>query len=402
MKIPVIKTFRFLSRILFLSGLFLILVVVGCDGAQPDNELKKVAIELELVAKGLDRPIGLTHAGDGSGNIYITLQGGKILVYDGNRMQTFLDITSLTKGEGERGLLGTAFHPNYAQNGFLFVNYTNLSGATVIDRFTRSSNRQFADPGSAKHILTIEQPYANHNGGQLQFGPDGFLYIGTGDGGSGGDPENRAQNLNDLLGKMLRLDVDKEFPYAIPRGNPFQGIQGARPEIWAYGLRNPWRFSFDRKTGDLFIGDVGQSSFEEIDYQPSDSSGGENYGWRVMEGKSCSASALKNFFKPDCDPKSFTLPILDYPRKNGNCSVIGGYVYRGSRFSELEGMYLYGDFCGGKIWGATKNDRGQWKTQELLNTEFFISSFGEDESGNIYVVHRSPDNGAIYRIVLKP
>ena len=257
MKTMVIKTLYRIPMTIIFSGFLLILLG---SGLTLPNPLNGVAIKLELVIKGLHRPVGLTHAGDGSGRIFITLQKGKILVSDSNRIRTFLDISSRIKYGGERGLLGTAFHPNYVENGFFYVNYTNLSGDTVIARFTRSSNPTIADPDSEKRILSIKQPYGNHNGGHLQFGPDGFLYIGTGDGGAGGDPENRAQNLNDLLGKMLRIDVDRGSPYAIPDGNPFLRSPGVRPEIWAYGLRNPWRFSFDRKTGDIFIGDVGQNN----------------------------------------------------------------------------------------------------------------------------------------------
>jgi len=396
-----IKKFRLFRRAIIFSGFFVILLGMG-SGGTPPNPLKGLTVELELVAKGLDRPVGLTHAGDGSGRIFITLQEGKILVSDGNRMRTFLDITSLIKSGGERGLLGTAFHPNYAKNGFFYINYTNLSGSTVIARFTRSSNTQIADSDSGKIILTIKQPYGNHNGGHLQFGPDGFLYIGTGDGGSGGDPENRAQNLNDLLGKMLRLDVDNRLPYAIPKGNPFRGIAGVRPEIWAYGLRNPWSFSFDSKTGDLFIADVGQNSFEEINYQPGSSPGGENYGWKIMEGNSCFGNSFLRNFKSNCNHESLTLPIIEYPHHRGNCTVIGGNLYRGSKFPGLNRIYFYGDYCSGKIWGAVKTEGAQWKTKKLLDTELSISTFGEDEAGNLYVAHHSPGNGAIYRIILKP
>ena len=397
----VIKTFHLIPMAIIFSGLIVILLGMG-SGLTPPNPLNGVTIELELVAKGLDSPVGLTHAGDGSGRIFITLQGGKILVVEGNRTRLFLDISSRIKSGGERGLLGTAFHPNYVENGFFYVNYTNLSGDTVIARFTRSSNPQIGDPDSEKRILTIKQPYGNHNGGQLQFGPDGFLYIGTGDGGSGGDPENRAQNLNVLLGKMLRLDVDKKFPYAIPQGNPFRETPEARPEIWAYGLRNPWRFSFDGKTGGLFIGDVGQNSFEEINFQPGSSSGGENYGWNFMEGKSCFGNSLVKLFKSNCNHESLTLPIIEYSHKRGNCSVTGGNLYRGSKFPQLNGIYFYGDYCSGKIWGAAKTKGSQWKTKKLLDTELSISTFGEDEAGNLYVADHSSGNGAIYRIIVKP
>jgi len=401
MKMLVFKTFCLIPMTIIFSVIIIILLGMG-SGLTLSNTLHGVAIELELVTNGLDRPVGLTHAGDGSGRIFITQQGGKILISDGNRIGTFLDITSLTKSGGERGLLGTAFHPNFAENGFFYVNYTNLSGATVIARFTRSSNLQVADPKSGKHILTIKQPYGNHNGGHLQFGPDGFLYIGTGDGGAGGDPENRAQNLNDLLGKMLRIDVDRGSPYAIPDGNPFLRSPDIRPEIWAYGLRNPWRFSFDGKTGDLFIGDVGQNSFEEINFQPGSSSGGENYGWRLMEGNSCFGNSLLKIFESNCNHESLTLPIIEYSHKGGNCSVTGGNLYRGGKFPGLNGIYFYGDYCSGKIWGAVKTEGGKWVTKELLKTELSISTFGEDEAGNLYVAHHSSGNGAIYRIISKP
>ncbi|MCA1733491.1 MAG: PQQ-dependent sugar dehydrogenase [Acidobacteria bacterium] len=354
-----------------------------------------VEIALTKIADGLAAPIAITSAGDGSGRLFITLQEGRIVVIRGGALlpEPFLDIRHLVGAGGERGLLSVSFHPRFAQNGHFFVDYTDRSGDTVIARYTVSpATPDRADPSTAKTILTVDQPFSNHNGGQLQFGPDGYLYIGMGDGGSGGDPENRAQNLSTLLGKLLRIDVDGGDPYAIPPDNPFIATSGARPEIWSYGLRNPWRFSFDRRTHDLFIADVGQNEWEEINVQAGGSRGGENWGWRLMEGMHC--------FDPlaGCNDGSLTLPVLEYGRSEG-CSVSGGYRYRGSASPPLDGIYVYGDFCSGRIWGARANPNGTWTTELLLDTTFSISSFGEDEQGEIYVADIS---GAIYRITGPP
>jgi glucose/arabinose dehydrogenase len=348
-------------------------------------------ITLRQIVTGLASPVGLVHAGDSSGRLFIVLQNGRIVIYDGAALlaQPFLDIRSLVACCGERGLLGLAFHPRYETNGFFFVNYTDLSGDTVVARYSVSaSDPNLADPNSAQIILQIDQPFPNHNGGQLQFGPDGYLYIGMGDGGEGGDPGNRAQNLNLLLGKMLRIDIDRGLPYTVPPDNPFSGSTTARNEIWAYGLRNPWRFTFDRATGDLFIADVGQNQFEEINWTPATSRGGENYGWRRMEGAHC--------FNPasNCNDGSLTLPVLEYGRSDG-CSVTGGYRYRGGIYPSLQGVYFYGDLCSGKIWGATRNAGGTWETTQLLDTALSITSFGEDEGGEVYVVNYG---GNIFRI----
>ena len=263
------------------------------------------AIELELLAGGLDRPLGLIDAGDGSGRLFIVEQVGSIRIHDNGEVLStpFLDLSSRVSCCNERGLLGLAFHPDYAQNDFFFVNYTDASGRTVVSRFSVSGDPNRADAGSEVEVLSFDQPFSNHNGGHLAFGPDGYLYIATGDGGSGGDPQNNGQQLDTLLGKILRVDVDG-LPLAIPPDNPFVGDTTARDEIWAYGLRNPWRFSFDRRTGDLFIADVGQDRREEIDLQPSGSPGGQNYGWRRMEGSIC--------FQPasGCTDGSLVLPIL--------------------------------------------------------------------------------------------
>lgn len=375
--------------ILNLIGLICLLFLLN-----PGRVMATPLLSLELVATGLNRPVAITHAGDGSGRLFLTLQAGQILIYDGTQVLSppFLDISALVSCCRERGLLSVAFHPDYERNGFFYVNYTNILGDTVIARYTASADPNVADPNSALILLTIAQPFANHNGGQLQFGPDGYLYIGMGDGGSGGDPQNNAQNPGVLLGKLLRIDVDHGTPYSIPPDNPFVDNPEVRDEIWALGLRNPWRFSFDRLTGDLFIGDVGQNDWEEVDFQPANSAGGENYGWRLMEGNHC--------FNPsvNCNNGSLILPILEYSHSLG-CSITGGYRYRGTRNPQFYGTYFYGDYCTGRIWGATGDENGQWTTAELLDTDFSISTFGEDENGEIYLAHLATNNGAIYRLV---
>ena len=354
-------------------------------------------IKVEPIVTGLANPVAITHSGDGLGRLFIVLQTGQILVYDGTQVLPvpFLDISSLVSTGGERGLLSVAFHPNYAANGLFYVNYTDKQGDTVIAQYAVSDDPNIAASDSAVILLTIAQPFSNHNGGELQFGPDGYLYIGMGDGGSAGDPQNNAQNLGTLLGKMLRIDVNNGVPYTIPPDNPFVGDPEARDEIWALGLRNPWRFSFDRLTGDLFIADVGQNDWEEVDFQPANSPGGENYGWRLMEGNHC--------FNPptDCNDGTLTLPILEYDHSLG-CSITGGYRYRGTQIPQLEGTYIFGDFCSGRIWGAKEDSSGGWSTIELLDTDFLITAFGEDEAGEIYFIHYDPSDGAIYRIVELP
>jgi glucose/arabinose dehydrogenase len=336
-------------------------------------------------------PVGITHAGDE--RLFIVQQVGVIIIHDTIALlpTPFLNIASLVSFGGEQGLLGLAFHPRYAENGFFFVNYTDRNGDTVIARYQVSpTDRNRADPATRKEILFIDQPYPNHNGGELQFGPDGYLYIGMGDGGSAGDPQNRAQSLTQLLGKMLRIDVDHGEPYAIPPANPFLNTTGPRPEIWAYGLRNPWRFSFDRETGDLWIADVGQGSREEVSFQPAASIGGENYGWRLMEATHCFDARL------NCSTEGLVQPIIEYDHATGGCSVTGGYVYRGVRYPRLRGMYIYGDYCSGKVWAAQRNASGPATVVELADTDFSISAFGEDANGELYLADL---DGAVYRIV---
>lgn len=344
---------------------------------------------------GLAHPVSITHAGDDSGRLFLTLQGGQIAIYDSAQLLStpFLDITPLVSCCGERGLLSVAFHPHYRTNGFFYINYTNTAGDTVIARYTVSDNPDVADPLSGRVLLTIPQPFSNHNGGQLQFGPDGYLYIGMGDGGGAGDPQNNAQNLGSLLGKLLRLDVDSQFPYATPPTNPFVGTAGARPEVWALGLRNPWRFSFDRLTGDLFVGDVGQGSWEEVDFASASSGGGQNYGWRRMEGTHCFNPATA------CNNGALTLPILEYNHGENDsvgCAIVGGYRYRGTGIPQLSGMYVYSDFCSGRIWGAIPDSAGNWTATELLDTGTPITTFGEDQTGELYYADYT---GTLSRVV---
>ncbi len=361
--------------------------------AQQTGVLKELVFE--EIARDLLRPVGITHAGDGSGRLFINLQDGSIRIHDGTRLlqKPFLDITPRVGCCGERGLLGVAFHPDYAANGFFFVNYTDSSdgfGKTVISRFSVSrDDPDVADPNSEKVLLTLEQPHGTHNAGQLQFGSDGYLYIATGDGGSPNERGERAERLDNLFGKILRIDVDTGDPYAIPPSNPFVGREGAREEIWAYGLRNPWRFSFDRATGDLFIGDVGANRFEEINFQTAASSGGENYGWPMVEAVDCP------LFPEACLDESLTRPIR-YHRHDLGCAVIGGYRYRGVEVPRLAGVYVYGDHCGGRLFAAGQVEGG-WKELDRRVTAFDFTSFGEDEAGELYFAESH--EGRVYRVV---
>jgi len=334
----------------------------------------------------------VTHAGDGSGVLYAVEQRGVVRAIEPGgvlRERPFLDISDRVRAGGEQGLLGLAFHPQYATNRRLFVNYTDANGDTVVAEF--QTQVDVADSASERLLLGIGQPRGNHNGGMLAFGPDGYLYVGTGDGGGAGDPERAGQDRGTLLGKLLRLDVDGPEPYAIPGDNPFIQAADAAPEIWAYGLRNPWRFSFDRQTGDLFIGDVGQGAWEEINAEPA-TTGGRNYGWNVMEGPDC-------FAEPGCDTTDLTLPAAAYGRAGGNCSITGGYVYRGLASPSLVGAYLFADYCSGTVWGLDAHAaiaNGQAEITELTSSGISPVSFGEDEAGEVYLVGQG---GEILRVV---
>lgn len=341
-------------------------------------------IQLQTFATGFTRPVDIASAGDE--RLFIAEQRGiiHILNAQGQRLPTaFLNIQSrVNSASNERGLLGLVFHPNYAQNGYFYVNYTNSAGHTRISRFSVSAaDPNVADPDSELMILGVNQPYSNHNAGDLNFGPDGYLYFGLGDGGSGGDPQNYSQNRQSYLGKMMRIDVNNGSPYAIPATNPFVNDPSTLNEIWAIGLRNPWKFSFDRLTGDMWIGDVGQNAWEEIDFQPAASIGGENYGWRCYEGNATYNTA-------GCQPATaYKFPIHVYVNGlNSGCSVTGGFVYRGSEFPDLYGHYLYTDYCGGKIWSLTPDGNGGWISRQLLQgaANQYVS-FGENQNGELFL-----------------
>ncbi|PJF27457.1 MAG: glucose dehydrogenase [Phototrophicales bacterium] len=343
-----------------------------------------------VFASGFDNPVLLTHAGDGSGRLFGVEQTGMIWIVtpDGETLpEPFLDVSLMMTQDvmrgsyTERGLLGLAFHPNFARNRTFFIHQTDLNGDTQIVRYrTLASDPNRADPDSRTVILTIDQPWHDHNGGMIAFGRDGYLYVGMGDGGREDDPDGNGQNTTVLLGKILRIDVNAEL-YRVPPDNPFVGLEGHAPEIWVYGLRNPWRFSFDRATGDLYIGDVGQWSREEINYLPA-GVGGVNLGWQTYEG-----TLLRADSAPDEVP---TMPIAEYTHSEG-CSVTGGVVYRGAALPDLDGTYLYGDYCNGRVWLLRRNAEGVWQNRLWMQTERQITAFGEDESGEIYLVDYKGD-----------
>jgi len=348
----------------------------------------------KAIIGGLARPVDLVQPADGSGRLFIVEQGGTILVFkDGVLLaQPFLDISQIvSRGGNEQGLLGLALSPQFVQDGRFFIDYTDRNGNTVIARWQVSSNLDQADPESEKIILQQEQPFSNHNGGRLAFGPDGFLYIGMGDGGSQGDPQGNGQNPNTLLGKLLRIDVKTAEHYTIPADNPF-ARGGGKPEIWALGLRNPWRFSFDRLTGDLYIGDVGQDAYEEIDFQPAGGPGGINYGWNYREG-------MHPFKGEPPAGLKLTDPVFEYAHPTG-CSVIGGFVYRGQSLPEWQGVYLFGDYCQGQVWGMLRDPQGGFRVQELFRTGATISSFGQDQAGEIYLLDLQ--KGQVLRLERNP
>lgn len=361
-------------------------------GTAPAPEPAQVA--LQRVASGFQRPTFVTHAGDGSGRLFVLEKAGRIRIVtpEGVQRAPFLDMTAAVESSGnEQGLLGLAFHPDYATNGRFFVAYTaSGNGANSVAEYRVSADPGRADPESRRVLLAIPDRFSNHNGGMLAFGPDGYLYITTGDGGGAGDPDRTAQDTGSLLGKILRIDVDGREPYAIPPDNPFAVTAGARPEIWAYGLRNPWRASFDRETGDLWIADVGQDAYEEVNFQSATSPGGENYGWSVAEGNAC--------FRPPwgCDTTGFTPPVYDYGRDDG-CSITGGYVYRGAAHPALRGHYVFTDYCQPALRALVPDGAGGWTHHVIGQTNGAVSSFGEDEAGELYAV--GDRDGTLYRLV---
>ncbi|NPV07366.1 MAG: glucose dehydrogenase [Anaerolineae bacterium] len=351
------------------------------------------SLSLTLVADGFVSPVHIASAGDGSDRLYVVEQAGRILIVEGGVALPvpFLDIRDRVLSGGERGLFSVAFPPGYADKGYFYVNYTRTpDGDTIVARFhLLPGSPDQADPASEEVILHVAQPASNHNGGQLAFSPrDAYLYVGMGDGG--GSPDQRSQDPSTLLGKLLRLDVESSVgaAYAVPDDNPFVGEEGYRSEIWALGLRNPWRFSFDRLTADLYIADVGQSAWEEINYQPAPSPGGENYGWPIMEGPDC-------YNTPDCqEVPGLTLPVWYYGRSEGR-SVTGGMVYRGERSATLRSLYLFADWGSGRLWGLRRVG-SQWESALLLDTTYAISTFGEDEAGEVYVADHA--GGGLYRL----
>ncbi len=404
---------RLLSRSVvtqFGRATLLLLVVMGlfapqafAQDATPTAEVTvfdpaTFAVSLQPVADGLVKPLFVTNAGDGSGRLFVIDQPGTIeIVADSQKAAApFLDISDRVRSEGsEQGLLGLAFSPDYATNGLFYVDYTDLDGNTVVSRFKVTADADVADPESEQIILQQQQPFPNHNGGSLVFGPDGMLYIGFGDGGSQGDPNANGQNLDTWLGKILRIDVDPvRTPagesYLVPADNPFVTTANAKPEVFAYGLRNPWRFSFDKVTGDLYIGDVGQNVIEEIDFVPANDLGGHDFGWNIMEGTSC-------YEADSCDQNGLTLPVTEYAHDVGGCSVTGGYVSRGDANQTLQGIYMFADYCSGKLWGLGRDATGAWVTSNPIETGAGISSFGQGEDGDLYLT--DINSGTVYRIV---
>lgn len=374
----------------------LILAAGAISCGSESNLSRGTGARLAEIVSGLNFPLYLTAPPGDLSRLFIVEKGGVIrIVKDGTLLPVpFLDISAQVSTAGEQGLLGMAFDPDYASSGRFVVHYTDIVGDTRLSSFRASADPDVADAASEAVILTADQPYSNHNGGQVSFGPDGFLYLGLGDGGSSGDPEGRGQDLSDLLGSILRIDVRSTPPYTVPADNPFVAVAGASPEVWSYGLRNPWRFSFDRATGDLYIADVGQNRFEEVDVSPAAAGSGRgvNYGWSRMEGAHC--------FISGCDATGLELPAFEYSHGQG-CSITGGYVYRGGAVPALQGQYFFADFCQGwvrsfRYSGGSATELTDWPT---LSTGGSIVSFGEDAAGELYVVEAG---GRVSQIVPDP
>ena len=378
-------------------------------------QAEEIFLSSTLIADGFKKPLFITSHPKNSKVLYVVEQAGKVLIINNGKKlnEPFLDITDRvvhpSRPGDERGLLGFAFHPNYDKNKKFYVNYINNDGYTIVSEFSAQSNL-VANSLSERIVFNLEQPYRNHNGGHMQFGPDDYLYISIGDGGKSGDPLNAGQDLNTLFGKIIRIDVNK-VPYGIPKSNPYYGQQDKRGEIWAWGVRYVWRFSFDSEIGDIYYGDVGQNKWEEINYEPYNSKGGVNYGWRIMEASKC--------YDPEknCNENGLTPPIHEYPNdanymvvlgggsqtNSDGCSVTGGYVYRGKKIKSFNGYYIFGDYCSGNIWtfkvvNNKATELTNWTEEiNLANGEFttYISSFGEDADGELYIVEY---NGGIYKI----
>jgi glucose/arabinose dehydrogenase len=379
---------------------------VGWFEVRVFNAIEFSEWELNEAASGFELPVQATHAGDGSGRLFAVEQAGRIRILRKDAASSggaawsvdgtpFLDISERVSCCGERGLFDIAFPPDYAAKQHFYVSYTNYDGQTVISRYRATSDPDMADPASGEAILKIEQPHETHNGGRILFGPqDGYLYIGSGDGGAPAfnDPDNHGQDPSTLLGTILRIDVESGVePYAIPASNPFTHVEDYRDEIWAYGLRNPWGFAFDRQTGALFIPDVGNITLEEVNYQPATSTGGENYGWRITEGSACfeqwgcvkgEPCDVEHWI---CSAEGQTAPVAEYDHALG-CAIVGGAVYRGPGLPQLQGVFLFADFCRGQIWGLRGGSQDKWHSSLLIKASLPVSAIGEDQDGNVYVI----------------
>ncbi|HYJ78480.1 MAG TPA: PQQ-dependent sugar dehydrogenase [Longimicrobiaceae bacterium] len=375
------------------ARVLLLCLAAACSSSTTDTDPPPppvLALRLVEVASGLTSPLYLT-APPGDARLFVVEQAGRIRVVENGQLLAtpFLDLVGQISSGGERGLLSVAFHPRYSQTGFFYVNYTDPAGHTRVVRYRVSADPNRADPASAQLVLMVEQPFSNHNGGLVLFGPDGMLYVGMGDGGSAGDPLGHGQNPGTLLGDILRLDVDRAQPYSVPPDNPFVGQAGKREEIWAMGVRNPWRFAFDRQRSDLYVADVGQNAWEEVSVVPG-GEGGANLGWKVMEGTRC--------FSPSagCSQTGLLLPVLEYSHAASACSITGGFVYRGTAMAALRGHYFYSDYCGGwlrsfRYFNGAAVDQQTWNVGSVGN----VTSFGEDAAGELYM---TSTNGRVYRI----
>ncbi|WP_407084077.1 PQQ-dependent sugar dehydrogenase [Tellurirhabdus bombi] len=399
------KTATTLLGSLAATAIFAFVVSMACQSNDAEKADGPAAggdasfqLENAFPALNFDRPVEFTHAGDGTNRVFVLEQPGRIRLFENDpavkTAGVYLDIQSRVSSAGEMGLLGLAFHPNFKQNGYFFVNYTKDNPReTIISRFKASTaNANQVDPTTETILLRFPQPYANHNGGKIAFGPDGFLYIATGDGGSGGDPQNNAQNRTNYLGKILRIDVNAttKGAYGIPADNPYVGNKdGHLEEIFAYGLRNPWRFSFDSNTGQIWAGDVGQNTLEEIDIITK----GGNYGWRLKEGNNC--------FNPanNCDQGNLVMPVHQYPRTDG-LSITGGVVYRGTKIPALQGKYIYADYVSKKVWSLNVSGSTASNNQLIASDAGSVSAFGEDANKELYILDHT--GGSIKRFVAKP
>lgn len=391
-----------LRRILFIV-VFMVLFSLPIS-AQDESESTPITlheqtpdlsgVQLTQVGRGFTYPLLVTHAGDGTNRLFVVEQHGVVkIIRDGQTLSTpFLEITdrvsgAVLRGYSEMGLLGLAFPPDYAESGVFYVNYVDKNQVTKISQFSvNPDNPDVADPTSEQTLMELTQPFPNHNGGHMAFGEDGYLYISVGDGGAAGDPLETGQNPSDWFGSLLRIGVNGDGGYSIPEDNPVSADRNFAPEVWAYGLRNAWKFSFDRATWDLYVADVGQNVYEELNFISADDDGGANFGWSDFESR--------HPFHQNTAPADMVEPFFEYPHRDGDCSVTGGYVYRGESVPALAGVYVFGDFCTGRLWASWRDADGVWQTADFLRAGFSVSAFGEDEAGEVYVVDYA---GAIYR-----